>query len=219
MDIPTGLLLIGPPGTGKTLIAGLIASQTKRSFYPLTAASVLGGGLGDSVKRVAGVFARAKEHSPSIVFIDEIDGLLPANNRYLGQHDVQLVEQFLIEISGLQPENNVFLVGTTNFSENIDPRVLRGGRFSEKLLIPLPDAQQRAQLLTRYLKGARLEQGLTIPGVADHLDGLAPADMQAVCTAAKRMAFNRMSGSDQLPPLIWSDFEAAATRVRGQQLS
>jgi SpoVK/Ycf46/Vps4 family AAA+-type ATPase len=111
----------------------------------------------------------------------------------------------------------VFLVGTTNFSENIDPRVLRGGRFSEKLLIPLPDAQQRAELLTRYLKGARLEEGLTIPGVADHLDGLAPADIQAVCTAAKRMAFNRMSGSDQLPPLIWSDFEAAVTRVRGDR--
>ncbi|HEX8800471.1 MAG TPA: ATP-binding protein, partial [Terriglobales bacterium] len=217
LDVPTGLLLVGPPGTGKTLIASLIASQTKRSFYPMTSASVLGGGVGDSVKRVAALFARAKDHSPSIVFIDEMDGLLPRSNRYLGQHDVQLVEQFLIEMSGVQPENNVFLVGTTNFSENIDPRVLRGGRFSEKLLIPLPDGQQRAELLARYLKGARLEQGLTIPGVADHLDGLAPADLQAVCTAAKRMAFNRMSDSDQLPPLIWSDFEAAVTRVRGDR--
>ena len=126
LQIPTGLLLIGPPGTGKTLIASLIASQTKRSFYPLTAASVLGGGVGDSVKRVAAVFARAKEHSPAIVFLDEMDGLLPATNRYLAQHDVQLVEQFLTEISSLQPENNVFLVGTTNHPENIDPRVLRG---------------------------------------------------------------------------------------------
>ena len=142
LQIPTGLLLIGPPGTGKTLIASLIASQTKRSFYPLTAASVLGGGVGDSVKRVAAVFARAKEHSPAIVFLDEMDGLLPANNRYLAQHDVQLVEQFLTEISSLQPENNVFLVGTTNHPENIDPRVLRGGRFSEKLLIPPPETAQ-----------------------------------------------------------------------------
>lgn len=219
LDVPTGLLLVGPPGTGKTLIARVIASQTKRSFYSLTAASVLGGGVGDSVKRVAALFARAKEHSPSIVFIDEMDGLLPANNRYLAQHDVQLVEQFLVEISGLQPEDSVFLVGTTNSPENIDPRVLRGGRFSEKLLIPLPDAQQRAQLLTRYLTGARLEQGLTITGVADHLDDFAPADLEAVCTAAKRMAFNRMSDCDQLPPLIWPDFEAAVTRVRGRELS
>jgi transitional endoplasmic reticulum ATPase len=215
MDIPTGLLLIGPPGTGKTLIASLIASQTKRSFYPLTAASVLGGAVGDSVKRVAAVFARAKEHSPAIVFLDEMDGLLPANDRYLAQHDVQLVEQFLTEISSLQPENNVFLVGTTNHPGNIDPRVLRGGRFSEKILIPPPDNAQRAQLLGLYLKGARLESGLTVEDVAKRLNGLAPADLQAICTAAKRMAFNRIANSDQLPPLNWSDFERATERVRG----
>jgi transitional endoplasmic reticulum ATPase len=215
LQIPTGLLLIGPPGTGKTLIAGLIASQTKRSFYPLTAASVLGGGVGDSVKRVAAVFARAKEHSPAIVFLDEMDGLLPATNRYLAQHDVQLVEQFLTEISSLQPENNVFLVGTTNHPENIDPRVLRGGRFSEKILIPPPDPAQRVQLLRLYLKGVRLEAGLTIEDIAKRLNGLAPADLQAICTAAKRMAFNRIANSDQLPPLNWSDFERATERVRG----
>ena len=215
LQVPTGLLLIGPPGTGKTLIASLIASQTKRSFYPLTAATVLGGGVGDSVKRVAAVFARAKEHSPAIIFLDEMDGLLPANNRYLAQHDVQLVEQFLTEISSLQPENNVFLVGTTNHPENIDPRVLRGGRFSEKILIPPPETAQRVQLLGLYLKGARLEPGLTVEDIAKRLSGLAPADLQAICTAAKRMAFNRMANSDQLPPLNSSDFDRATERVRG----
>jgi transitional endoplasmic reticulum ATPase len=215
LQVPTGLLLIGPPGTGKTLIATLIASQTKRSFYPLTAASVLGGGVGDSVKRVAAVFGRAKEHSPAIVFLDEMDGLLPANNRYLAQHDVQLVEQFLTEISSLQPENNVFLVGTTNHPENIDPRVLRGGRFSEKILIPPPETAQRVLLLGLYLKGARLEPGLTVEDIAKRLNGLAPADLQAICTTAKRMAFNRMANSDQLRPLNWSDFERATERVRG----
>jgi len=214
LEVPTGLLLIGPPGTGKTLIASLIASQTSRSFYPLTAAAVLGGGVGDSVKRVAEVFARAKEHSPSLVSIDEVDGLVPANNRYLNQHDVQLVEQFLIEISNLQQKNNVFLVGTTNHPENIDPRVLRGGRFSEKLQIPLPDAQQTVQLLTRYLQGVRLEPALTVGYIANRLAGFAPADLQAICTAAKRMAFNRGTDSDQLPPLTGLDFERAAERVR-----
>jgi transitional endoplasmic reticulum ATPase len=215
LQIPTGLLLIGPPGTGKTLIAGLIASQTKRSFYPLTAASVLGGGVGDSVKRVAAVFARAKEHNPAIVFLDEMDGLLPANNRYLAQHDVQLVEQFPTEISSLQPENNVFLVGTTNHPENIDPRVLRGGRFSEKLLIPPPETAQRVQLLGLYLKGARLEPELAVEDIARRLSGLAPADLQAICTTAQRMAFNRIANSEQLPPLNSSDFDMATERVRG----
>ena len=163
---------------------------------------------------MSAIFARAKEHSPAIVFIDEMDGLLPANSRHLAQHDVQLVEQFLTEIGSLQPENNVFLVGTTNHPGSIDPRVLRGGRFSEKILIPLPETPQRMQLLGRYLKGVQLEGGLTLEDISKRLSG-APADLQAICTAAKRMAFNRIANSDQLPPLNWSDFERATERVRG----
>jgi transitional endoplasmic reticulum ATPase len=216
LELPAGLLLIGPPGTGKTLVARLIASQTNRSFYSLTAASILGGNVGDSVKRVAAVFARAREHSPAIVFLDEMDGLLPANNRYLAQHDIQLVEQFLTEISALQSEHNIFLVGTTNHPENIDARVLRGGRFSEKVRIDLPVLDQRAQLLGVYLNGARLEAGIDVKDLAELMNGFAPADIQAICTTAKRMAFNRLNGGDQLPPLNWSDFEKAITRVRGE---
>jgi len=219
LENPVGLLLVGPPGTGKTLIARLLASQTHRSFYPLTAANVLGGGVGDSVKRVSAVFARAREHSPAIVFLDEMDGLLPANNRYLAQHDIQLVEQFLTEISSLQPEHNVFLVGTTNHPENIDPRVLRGGRFSEKIRIELPGNEQRAQLISIYLKGVRLESGLTVSNLADRLSGSAPADLQAICTTAKRMAFNRLNTGSQLPPLNWFDFEKAVDRVQGGTVS
>lgn len=215
LRVPTGVLLVGPPGTGKTMIARLVAFQTKRSFYPLTAANVLGGGVGDSAKRVAAIFARAKEHSPSVIFLDEMDGLLPTNNRYLSQHDIQLVEQFLAEISALTPEHNVFLVGTTNYPENIDARVLRGGRFSEKILIQLPSQEQRARLLSRYLEGVRLDAALTIEKVAARLDGFAPADLDAICTAAKRMAFNRLSTGDQLPPLNQSDFDKAVARIRG----
>ena len=161
------------------------------------------------------MFARAKEHSPAIVFFDEMDGLLPANNRYLAQHDIQLVEQFLTEITSLQPENNVFLVGTTNHPENIDPRVLRGGRFSEKIRIELPGSEQRGQLISLYLKGIRLESGLTVSNLTDRLSGSAPADLQAICTTAKRMAFNRLTSGSQLPPLSWADFEKAIERVHG----
>ena len=213
LEIPVGLLLVGPPGTGKTLIGRLIASQSKRSFYALTAANVLGAGVGDSVKRVSAIFERAKEHSPAIIFLDEMDGLLPASNYALAQHDIQLVEQFLTEIGSLQPESNVFLVGTTNHPENIDPRVLRGGRFSEKILIPLPDSGQRAQLLSRYLQGVRFAPGLTTKEIAERLNNTSPADLQAISITAKRMAFNRLDGGDQLPPLNWSDFEMAVERV------
>jgi transitional endoplasmic reticulum ATPase len=215
LEVPTGLLLVGPPGTGKSLIARLIASQTERSFYPITAANVLGSGVGDSVKRVATLFSRAKEHSPAIIFLDEMDGLLPSNDRSLSQHDIQVVEQFLTEISELKPQNEVFLIGTTNHPENIDSRVLRGGRFSEKIAIPLPRMEQRVQLLRIFLNGTCLDTRLGIDEIAAHLDGASSADLQAICIAAKRMAFNRLTDGDQLPPLIGSDFDRAAQRVLG----
>jgi len=215
VPIPTGLLLLGPAGTGKTMIARLIATQTRRSFYPLTAADVLGGYVGDSVKRVSQVFERAKEHSPSLIFLDEMDGLLPRSGAYLGQHDIQLVEQFMIEISNLQPQHNVFLVGTTNHAENIDPRVLRGGRFSEKIEIGLPSCSNRERLLRKYLDGATLAPNLDIGQLAERLGELAPADLEAITNAAKRFAFERMVDGQQLPPLAWADFEKAVVRVRG----
>jgi transitional endoplasmic reticulum ATPase len=213
LEVPTGLLLIGPPGTGKSLIARLIAGQTNRSFYPISAASVLGSGVGDSVKRVVTVFWRAKEHSPSIIFLDEMDGLLPAGGRNVSQHDIQVVEQFLTEISELKPESEVFLVGTTNNPENIDVRVLRGGRFSEKILILLPRADQRVQLLKMFLNGTRLGSRFSLEDIAGNLEAASPADLQAICTAAKRMAFNRLTEGNQLPPLNRSDFDRAAQRV------
>ena len=215
LEIPNGVLLVGPPGTGKSLIAHLISSQTKRSFYPITAANVLGSGVGDSVRRIATVFSRAKEHSPSIIFLDEMDGLLPACSRNLSQHDVQVVEQFLTEISELEAENEVFLIGTTNHPETIDARVLRGGRFSEKILIRLPRAEQRRKLLEMFLNGTRLDSDLSVEEVAGNLEGASPADLQAICTAAKRMAFNRLTDGDQLPPLNHSDFDLASQRVLG----
>jgi transitional endoplasmic reticulum ATPase len=215
MTVPTGLMLVGPPGTGKTMIARLIASQTRRSFYPITAADVLGSGAGDSVKRVAELFARAKEHSPSLIFLDEMDGLLPGNNRYVAQHDLQVVEQFMTEISYLQSQHNVFLVGTTNNPDDIDPRVLRGGRFSEKIQIRPPGPAGVEILLRKYLGNARLEPSVRVEQVAARLGGLAPADLEAICNTAKRFAFNRADQADQLPPVAWSDFEKALERVKG----
>jgi len=215
VGVPTGLLLVGPPGTGKSMIGRLIATESRRSFYPLTAADVLGGITGESVKRVSDVFARAREHSPSIIFLDEMDGLLPGNNRYVAQHDLQVVEQFMIEISNLQPEHNVFLMGATNDVGNIDPRVLRGGRFSEKISIGLPGRDGIQRLLGKYLDGVRLESGLSLDGIAEHLGRLAPADLEAISKAAKRFAFNRAGEGNQLPALNLNDFKMAATRIRG----
>lgn len=217
LAMPTGLLLIGPPGTGKTMIARLIATQTKRSFYPITSADILGGATGASVKKLKELFARAKENSPSIIFIDEMDGLLPRNNGFQSQHDIQVVEQARSLISELEPQHNVFLVGTTNHLGNIDAAILRGGRFSEKIEIGTPHEGGYQRLLSKHLEGIRLAEGLSVELLAERLKGISPADLDAICNSAKRMAMRRMAeDAEQLPPLVWSDFTDAMKRVQVQ---
>jgi transitional endoplasmic reticulum ATPase len=217
LAMPTGLLLIGPPGTGKTMIALLIATQTRRSFYPITAADILGGATGASVKKLTELFARAKENSPSIIFIDEMDGLLPRNNGFQSQHDIQLVEQARSLISELEPQHNVFLIGATNHLDSIDAAILRGGRFSEKIEIGTPHESGYQRLLRKHLDGVRLVEGLSIELLVERLKGISPADLEATCHSAKRMAMRRMAeDAEELPPLIWNDFTEAMNRVQVQ---
>jgi transitional endoplasmic reticulum ATPase len=211
MIAPAGVLLVGPPGTGKTMIGRLIATQTKRSFYPLSAAEILGGQVGASVKKLAEIFSRARDNSPSIIFFDEIDGLLPANNGMLSTHDTQLLEQCRTEISQLEPGHNVLLVGTTNHLDRIDPAILRGGRFSEKIEITLPSPANRERLLRKYLQGLTTDLDLAV--LAARLGPISPADIEAVCKSAGRRAFGRGDREDGVPPLTEDDFDHAIKRV------
>ncbi len=209
------ILLVGPPGTGKTLVAKLIASQAKRSFYAVSPSDVLGSAVGGSVKRLSEIFQRARDNAPSIVFFDEMDGLFPHLHGQMNQHDVQLVEQVLIEISALKSEHQLFLIGTTNYLDRIDPRILRGGRFSEKVEIPVPDQAGYQKLVARYLGKARLGVGWSIQNLAERVSGMAPADLEATVQAMKRVAMRRMApDSKELPPLVPADLDEALGRVQ-----
>ncbi len=209
VPMPTGLLLVGPPGYGKTSIAHLLATQTRRSFYPITPVDV------PTPDKLVQAFDRARENSPSILFLDEIDGLLPRgdNGYYKGQHHIQLVEQALMLMSQLDPANQVFLVGTTNHKDDIDPRVLRGGRFTEKIEVCGPDDSGYLRLIDKYLGPIPLATDLSRSDILVRLRGISPADLQAVVNTAKRMAMNRMEENEAaLPPLTWKDFERSLQR-------
>ena len=115
----------------------------------------------------------------------------------------------------LNPGNQVYLIGTTNHVDNIDPRVLRGGRFTEKIEVGVPDDQGYLQLIEKYLGPIPLEAPLTSHDILGQLRGIPPADLLALVSTAKRMAMNRMRDGDEvLPPLIWEDFEQALKRNR-----
>jgi len=215
VPVPSGLVLVGRPGTGKTLVARLIASQAKRSFYAISPSDVLSGSVGGSVKRVSELFARAREHAPSILFFDEMDALFPVVTGYGSQHDVQLVEQALIEISDLRPEHQVFLIGTTNDLSRVDPRILRGGRFSEKVEIGLPDDDGYRRLVSMNFPAIQLSAVLTEMQILEMVRGLSPSEISAVASAAKRFALARTpEGATRLMPIEANDIELAIARVR-----
>ena len=128
-----------------------------------------------------------------------------------------MVEQARSLISELEPQHNVFLIGTTNHLDCIDPAILRGGRFSEKLEIGTPDQAGYKRLLKKHLDGIRLTDGLSEELLAERLSGVSPADLEAICNSAKRMAMRRMvHDGDELPPLVWNDFTEAMKRVQVQ---
>jgi transitional endoplasmic reticulum ATPase len=212
-ETPQGLLLVGAPGTGKSLIARLIATQTGRSFYPVTPADVLGAGIGQSVKRMRQIFVRARENAPSVIFLDEVDGLVPRSFGQLNSHDVQLTEQLLIEISAIEPSHRVFLLGATNDVDRVDQRLLRSGRLGEQLRLDLPDHASAARLIARLLGSAKLAAGTDVSALAREVQGFTPADIEAVCRAAKRSLLLRNSAGDAVAITI-ADFRVAATRVR-----
>jgi transitional endoplasmic reticulum ATPase len=211
VPVPTGVLLAGPPGTGKTMIARLLATHSSRSFYPVTAADLLGSGLGDSVKRLAELFARAKEHSPSIIFFDELDGLFGSTHTFASSHDTQFIEQALIEISRIEPSHQVLLVGATNHPDRLDSRIIRGGRFSEKIEITVPGPANRERLLRKLLAGSA--SAVPLSQLVEKTAGMAPADIEAIVRAASRFAFGRSDCDDRLPALELRDFDRAIERV------
>jgi transitional endoplasmic reticulum ATPase len=122
-----------------------------------------------------------------------------------------------MEITKLEPAHNVFLIGTTNHIDQIDARVLRGGRFGEKIEIGVPDIAGYHKLVERYMGRARLTDGLTMEHVIERLQGVSPADLEAICKSAKRFAMRRLpEDGTELPPLEWDDFAQAMKRVQVQ---
>ena len=213
IEPPTGLLLYGPPGTGKTTIARVLAHESHCAFLATSPAEINSMWLGESEKAVKKLFDEARAKAPAIVFLDEIDALLPSRSGGVNQYSDKVVNQFLHEMDGLIKNKRIFVVGATNRRDMLDPALLRGGRLSREIEIPLPDEPARRQILGLATTGAKLGDDIDLDEIARRTERYSGANLKAVVNEAGLQALIRLSEGEvgAARVLTREDFEEALT--------
>ena len=204
-----GVLLFGPPGTGKTTLAKAAANELNAAFFYASGAEVRSKWHGESEKRLRSLLQAAKAQPVSILFLDDVDGLLPqrSGNSVV---DNRLVVQFLSEVGGFEDSGNVLMIlGATNNPWDIDDAVFRTGRFDEKLYIGLLDVAARAGILRMHLDGVPAAEGLEADAWAARLEGYTGSDIVGILNAAKRACLARTVKLGGEPVLTVADMEDA----------
>ena len=212
IEPPTGLLLYGPPGTGKTTIARVLASESHCTFLATSPAEINSMWLGESEKAVKKLFDEARAKAPAIVFLDEIDALLPSRSGGVNQYSDKVVNQFLHEMDGLVKNRRIFVVGATNRRDMLDPALLRGGRLSREIAIPLPDLAARRQMFDLYTRTAKLAEDIDLNDLTARTEGYSGANIKAAVNEAGLQALIRISElADPATPrlLTRADFDEA----------
>lgn len=185
-----GLLLYGPPGTGKTLLARATAAELDAAFFSVKAADIMSKWVGEAERNVAGLFAAARAFERAVVFIDEIEALVPARAGNASTVMARVVPQFLAEMQGFrQHPNSLLVMGATNEPWAIDAAMLRPGRFDVHVHVGLPDMAARYAQIAALLKDRPLAGNIDIALLAEHSDGLSGADIAGFVQRAAREGF------------------------------
>jgi len=209
-----GVLLFGPPGTGKTMLGKAIAGALEAPFYYASGADLRSKWYGESEQRLAQLLNAAKAQPVAVVFMDEIESLLPKRTEESHAADNRVVTQFLSEIGGFRDSQNLLLVlGATNKPWAIDEAVFRTGRFDEKVYVGPPDAAARTKILELNLKTAAVADDVNLAAVTEGLDGYSGSDCAAVVSAAKRRALAAAIRNDAEPRVTADDFAEAVKRI------
>ncbi|MDB5327793.1 MAG: hypothetical protein JWM57_3362 [Phycisphaerales bacterium] len=186
-----GILLYGPPGTGKTMLARATAGELDATFFRVSAADVLSKWVGEAEQNIKKLFDAAASEPRSIVFIDEIESLIPARRDDGGGVMQRVIPQVLQGMEGFDKstKSRVLFLGATNVPWQLDPAVLRPGRFDEKVYVPLPDLAARAKMLELYLANRPLADDVDLATLAVQLDGYSGADIKHLCDRAALVPF------------------------------
>ncbi len=184
IDPPKGVLLHGPPGTGKTLIARAVASEADAQFFHIAGPEIMGRYHGESEQRLRDVFEQAQKQAPSIVFIDEIDSIAPKREEATGEVERRIVAQLLTLMDGLEPRQNVVVIGATNRPNALDEALRRPGRFDREIVIGVPDMAGRREILSIHTRGMPLDDDVDLDEIARITYGFVGADMSALAREA-----------------------------------
>ncbi len=192
--IPRGVLLMGPPGTGKTLLARAVAGESGVPFFHLSASEFVEMFVGVGASRVRDLFTTAKKAAPSIIFIDEIDAVGRERGAGLGGgHDEreQTLNQILVEMDGFERDTNVIVIAATNRPDILDPALLRPGRFDRRVVLDIPDIEDRVEIMKIHTQGKPLDKNVDLRTIAIRTPGFSGADLanlvnEAAISAARQ---------------------------------
>lgn len=212
--IPKGALLVGPPGTGKTLLAKAVAGEANVPFFSISGSDFVEMFVGVGASRVRDLFRQAKEKSPCIVFIDEIDAVGRARSKNAGfssnDERENTLNQLLTEMDGFDSNSGVIILAATNRADILDKALLRAGRFDRQIHVELPDLKEREEIFNVHLKGLKLADDFNLEFLAKHTPGFSGADIANVCNEAALTAARRNK-----PLIDKQDFLDAVDRIIG----
>jgi cell division protease FtsH len=207
--VPKGLLLYGPPGTGKTLLAKAVAHESGASFYSQSASAFVEMFAGLGASRIRKLFETARKNAPAIIFIDELDAVGAARSGHgFNREQDQTLNQLLVELDGFATADQVIVMGASNRIQDLDPALLRPGRFDRQLLVAPPDLAGREKILEVHTRGKPLAEDIDLQSIARQTAGLAGADLANICNEAAIFA-----GRRNLDHIGQAEFEAAMERV------
>ena len=204
-----GVLMYGPPGNGKTTLGKAVAHELNAAFYYASGAQIRSKWHGESEQRLRKLLQAAKSQPVSVLFLDDVDGLLPKRSG-MSAVDNRIVVQFLAEVGGFEESRNVLLIlGATNKPWEIDEAVFRTGRFDEKIFIGLPDEPARLGMLHMHLDKLPIEAAFAFEKWGSRLNGYTGSDIVGIVNAAKRTALSRSVRDNTEPLLTEADLEDA----------
>ena len=205
IEAPKGVLLYGPPGTGKTLLAKAVANESNAHFISISGPEIMSKFYGESEARLREIFKEAREKSPSIIFIDEIDSIAPKREEVTGEVERRVVSQLLSLMDGLEARGKVIVIAATNRPNALDPALRRPGRFDREIEIRVPDKKGRKDILMIHTRNMPLSDDVNLEKIAAISHGYVGADLEYLCKEAAMKCLRRLLPElnledEKLPP-------------------